>query len=188
VKGWRFPKRRISGTKWSRSWTWLARALGCTCILWSLPIHAAQPVNLNDPIGFFTNVASRLLRSELGVDLNRIQIYPTNQYTPAVHRLLQVAANVYDAATNRTFNIPDATNGFPSVFRPVFFDESSVGTGTSVWIVGYTEVTNIDVRLVSTNLAQMAPFHDLNDPGDRRPLRPTDMVYGVNGVKYQSNL
>src|SRR5690242_3325343 len=69
VQGWRFPKRRISETKWLLHWIWFARALACTCLLGSLPTHAAQPVNLNDPIGFFTNVASRLLQSELGVDL-----------------------------------------------------------------------------------------------------------------------
>ena len=181
MKGWRFPERRISGTKCSRSWTWLARGLVCTYLLGSLSIHAAEPINLNDPVSYFTNVASRLLQSELGVDLSRIQIYPTNQYTPAVHRLLQVAANVFDAATNRTFNVPDATNGFPSVFRPIFFDEFGTSTGSvsRVWIVGYSEVTNIDVSLVATNLAQAVPFHDLNDPGDRRPVRAKDMVYGV---------
>ncbi len=43
------------------------------------------------------------------VNLGQIEIYPTNQYTPAVQRLLQVAANVYDATT---------TNQYPSVFRP----------------------------------------------------------------------
>lgn len=160
--------------------TWVHLVIAVALFLGANPsTHAAQPVNLGDPIGFFTNVASRLLRSQLGVDLHRIQIYPTNQYTPSVHRLLQVAANVYDAATNRTFNIPDATNGFPSVFRPIFFDESSVGSGNGVWIIGYSEVTNIDVRLVTTNLAQSAPFHDLNDPADHRPVRSTDMVYGV---------
>jgi hypothetical protein len=120
-----------------------------------------------------------LLKSELGVDLNRIQIYPTNQYTPAVHRLLQVAANIYDGATNRTFNIPDATNGFPSVFRPIFFDEfgTTNGTGTNVWIIGYSEVTNIDITLVATNPGLSATFHDLNDRRGRIKLH--DMVYGV---------
>jgi len=32
---------------------------------------------------------------------------------------------------------------------------------------------------VATNLAQVVPYHDLNDPGDSRPVRATDMVYGV---------
>ncbi len=61
----------------------------------------AGPITTDNPVGFFTNVASRLLSAELNVDLHHIQIYPTNQYTPAVHRLLQVTANIYDATTNR---------------------------------------------------------------------------------------
>jgi hypothetical protein len=35
------------------------------------------------------------------LNLNHIQIYPTNQYTPSVDRLLQVMANLYDTCTNR---------------------------------------------------------------------------------------
>lgn len=69
---------------------------------------------------FFTNVAQRIflvqsnefnapgqvpLRSIL-----QIPIYPTNLYSSAIHRILQLAANIYDATH---------TNG-PSVFRPIF--------------------------------------------------------------------
>jgi hypothetical protein len=140
------------------------------------------------PVQFFTNAAARLL-ADAGYGTNivdyaggipkiHIQIYPTNYYAPSVHRYLQLAANIYDASTTRSFNVPDATNGFPSVFRPVFFDESTGGKGTNVWIVGYTEVTNIDVSLVATNVAQLRRFHDLNDR-DNRPIAPLDMVYGV---------
>src|SRR5579859_1820585 len=93
--------------------------------------HAAPLLTLDNPTAFFTNVAARLLRSELSLDLNNIQVYPTNQYTPAVHRLLQVTANIYDAATNRTYGIPTATNGFPTVFRPIFRQTQS-GTNTIV--------------------------------------------------------
>src|SRR3974377_85475 len=60
---------------------------------------SAAGISFDPPISFFTNIASRLLRSAIGLDLGRIQIYPTNQYTPAVHRALQVAANLYDAST-----------------------------------------------------------------------------------------
>jgi len=88
------PRMRWNGIAILLAGIFLANA-ACTAL--------AQQVTLERPIGFFTNVAARLLRSELGVDLNRIQIYPTNQYTPAVHRLLQVTANVYDASTNRAF-------------------------------------------------------------------------------------
>ena len=77
-----------------------------------LPSLTAAPIlNTECPVDFFTNVASRLLSKELNVNLAQIEIYPTNQYTPAVHRLLQVSANIYDATT---------TNLYPTVFRPLF--------------------------------------------------------------------
>lgn len=95
----------------------------------SLPISTACPLN------FFTNVASRLLSSQLNVNLTCIPIYPTNQYTPAVHRLLQVTANIYDATT---------TNFYPSVFRPLFWKtnvvDSTGATQTCIDIVGYQYV------------------------------------------------
>lgn len=51
----------------------------------------------------------------------QIEIYPTNQYTPAVQRLLQVAANIYDASTNRSYD----NSGFPlpTLFEPVFSNQ-----------------------------------------------------------------
>jgi hypothetical protein len=95
-------------------------------------------ITTDSPVGFFTNVASRLLSAELNVDLHHIQIYPTNQYTPAVHRLLQVTANIYDATTNR-YN--DDYPHLPTVFRPVF-DVEKTPAGTNVYICDFSEVTN----------------------------------------------
>src|SRR5689334_12193622 len=85
--------------------------------------QAGSHLDNTDPVGFFTNLASRLLQSELNLDLTRIQIWPTNQYTPAVHRLLQVSANIYEATTNR-FN--DAYPHLPTVFRPRFANEGGI--------------------------------------------------------------
>jgi len=99
---------------------------------------SADPVSTENPVGFFTNVASRLLSSELNVDLHHIQIYPTNQYTPAVHRLLQVTANIYDATTNR-YN--DDYPHLPTVFRPIFNVEETA-LETNVYICDFSEVTN----------------------------------------------
>ena len=93
----------------------------------------ANPITTDSPIDFFTNVASRLLSADLNVDLQRIQIYPTNQFTPAVHRLLQVTANIYDATT---------TNLYPSVFRPLFSRDQN-GLGTNLFVSGYTEVASV---------------------------------------------
>lgn len=87
---------------------------------WSLP--AVGPL---DPSGnFFSKLAGRLLRQQLGVELTQIQIAPTNQYDSAMHRLLQVSANVYDATS---------TNEFPSIFRPLFEPRSN-----GVFLAGFT--------------------------------------------------
>jgi hypothetical protein len=113
---------------------WPRLLLSGLTLITTLALANATPVfDAESPIGFFTNVASRLLSSELNLDLTRIQIYPTNQYTPAVHRLLQVTANVYDATT---------TNFYPSVFRPLFSRDAD-GLGTNVFISGYTNVPSV---------------------------------------------
>ena len=114
---------------------------------------ANTPITTDSPIGFFTNVASRLLSAELNVDLHHIQIYPTNQYTPAVHRLLQVSANIYDATTNR---FDDDYPHLPTVFRPQFRE-----IGNAVYITNFVEVTNIS-SLTGTLRAltdTMSPMH-----------------------------
>jgi len=91
---------------------------------------AAQNLDAGSPLGFFTNVASRLLSSELNLNLTQIGIYPTNQYTPAVQRLLQVSANIYDATS---------TNYYPTIFRPLFSSDDS----GNLFITGYTNVSSI---------------------------------------------
>ena len=106
------------------------------CALTAIARTAAASPQLNPayPLNFFTNVASRLLSSQLNVKLDYIQIYPTNQYTPAVHRLLQVTANILDATT---------TNYYPSVFRPLFWKTNEEFNGvwhTNIYIVGYQYV------------------------------------------------
>jgi hypothetical protein len=134
-------------------------------------VQAVPLVTTESPIGFFTNVATRLLQSQLGVSLNHIQVYPTNQYTPSVHRLLQVTANLYDAITNRP-----ATDYpyLPSVFRPVFAGLTG-RTGNEIYISGYQEVTAADTPNLLFN---PTPPHDLSDPNDR-VVKPLDMVYGI---------
>src|SRR5580698_8302031 len=102
------------------------------CSLLSLARMAEASPRLNPActFDFFTNVASRLLSSQLNVNLEHIQIYPTNQYTPAVHRLLQVTANIYDATT---------TNFYPTIFRPLF----TVDGAGNVFVSGCVVQTNL---------------------------------------------
>jgi hypothetical protein len=101
--------------------------------------HAATNfVSWTNGLSFFTNAADRLLRQKFKAGLaNGIQIYPTNFYTPEVHRLLQLAANIGDALTNRVM----LTNNLaaPSVFRPIFTNAVQ-GSTNIIAIIGYQEV------------------------------------------------
>jgi hypothetical protein len=96
-------------------------------------VNAAPILNAECPLNFFTNAASRLLMAQFNLDASRIQIYPTNQYTPAVHRLLQLAANVYEATS---------TNAYPTVFRPLFSRDEN-GLGSNLFISGFTNVDSV---------------------------------------------
>ena len=126
---------------------------------------------------FFTNAANRIMSgftNDMGVPLTTayIPLYPTNYYTPAVHRALQMAANIFDATTNQTVPLLSSqTNAlFPSVFRPVFTSQNG-----QVWICGYKEV----VDLTPLNNFQWWDFNTAsNNPG----VYPFLNVYGVPWV------
>jgi ankyrin repeat protein len=103
-----------------------------------------------------------------------IQLFPANAYTPEVHRLLQVAANIYDATTNQ-LDYPNP----PTVMRPVFRKYANPGGGTGVFISRYTEVTNDLQRL------RRQSFMDLTNV----VLRPqfqfdTDLHINIHGVPW----
>ncbi len=137
-------------------------------MLCAVGVRAGQTLNMANPTEFFTNLASRLLKTEMGLDLARIQIYPTNYYTPAVHRLLQVTANLLDSSTN---------NPYPTIFRPCFISD-----GSNIFIAGYQLVNGPDSSPTSPTFLRL-PI-DLNDPsflGRGRIGRfPTHLnVYGV---------
>jgi hypothetical protein len=150
------------------------------------------------PVDFFVNAANRLLTNagyafpplaaipnptssgSLTGFTNGIEIFPTNLYTPGVHRMLQLAANMYDATTNRL--VPSlTTNGlsYPSVFRPIFYKPQN---GTNVFIVGYREET--DASMAGGGFGTAPNMRDLNNPADLAALnnnniQQPDMVYGV---------
>jgi hypothetical protein len=139
----------------------------CWLAFTGIDLRAGPLVSPESPIGFFTNVANRLLQSQLNLSLSHIQIYPTNQYTPSVHRLLQVTANLYDATTNRSIT---GYPYLPSVFRPVFINQNG-RAGDQIYVSGFEEVTNTSV------LSQR--MVDLSDPNARVNLKPHDMVCGI---------
>ncbi len=100
-------------------------ALALVLLLGTLGKEAARAALAVEPAEvFFNGVADQLLQQQLGRRLTEIQIAPTNQYRAAVHRILQVTANLYDATS---------TNDSPAVFRPLF-----ATTSNGVFLAGFT--------------------------------------------------
>jgi hypothetical protein len=106
------------------------------------------------PLEFFTNAANRMLlyyssnwlagnptaylaafNTNAAFGIGNIPVLVSNQmvYSPAVNRVLQLAANIYDASTN---------SPWPSVFRPTFTVVRN-GTYNNVFITGYTYVASV---------------------------------------------
>ena len=117
----------------------------------------------------FTNyyIGEHLVRG--GLSVSNIRIYPFNEYSSSLHRLLQVAVNLYDATTNRAAT---PYPYLPTVFRPTF-----AGAGNNIYISGYQEVTDAAFLLQSIK----AHLYDLNNADDRKRLTndPLAVVYGV---------
>ena len=141
----------------SRSKAWF---LVCLSLFLSTGLRAGPVLNASSPLAFFTSTADSLLKAQpefarLGLSVTNIPVYPTNYYTPAVHRLLQLAANLYDASTNKTATAPDDFD-YPSVFRPTFTNIVNSGV-TNVVINGYT--TNLWFLHPVDVTALLDPFH-----------------------------
>lgn len=137
--------------------------MACLACGFALASHAGSLVGNRDANAFFNTVAGELLRVELSADLNRIQLYPTNEYTPQLHRYLKLAANIYECTTNRT---ETGYPHLPTLFRPLFTNDSG-----SVFICGYTAVSGTNVLA--------APLRDLTESADRAALELEDRVLGV---------
>jgi hypothetical protein len=126
--------------------------------------------------GFFHTVADRLLRDHgFAIDANtplsvtNLPVYPTNYYRPEVHRVLQMALNIFDATTNKGTAYPY----YPTALRPIF---QSTNGGNNVAIIGYRQVPQN--YWVITNALN---WRDLSNATDRVKLGagPNDFVYGV---------
>ena len=126
--------------------------------IWLAMVFSAFPrpvLDNSDPVGFFTTVADEMLRNSTATWLSanpnlyvqtfstaapfgvtNIPVLVSNSfvYTPAVNRLLQLSANIYDASTN---------SPWPSVFRPLFYVVNQGGFN-NVYINGYQQVASVN--------------------------------------------
>ena len=140
---------------------------------------------------FFTNAADRLLQAtfpvaglnvrDFGVNaplsVTNIPVLVSNHfvYTPALHRVFQLAANITDASTNYTVQ---RGADLPSVFRPKFRKQPNGFNPaiTDIYIDGWVEDGGVTAYLNK-------PL-DLNDPADLATVGgvPDQNIYGVPWV------
>ncbi len=137
-------------------------------------------------VEFFTNAADQLLQATFTdinanirlfgvtntINLHNIPVFINGRfvYSPSLHRVLQVAANIYDASSS-TKSLANGNREFPSVFRPLF--ETRNGSfGTDIYITNF--VYDPYLESIQT-LAQ----RNLSDTNVAANVRYNDLIYGV---------
>ncbi len=97
------------------------------------------------------------------LSVTNIPIFPASYYTPEVHRILQLAANIYDATTTNA-----AAPAYPTLFRPVFgFNSNGWPNTDRIFIKGYFNNGTDATTLLSL------PEVDLSDPNSRLQMYST---------------
>jgi hypothetical protein len=164
-----------------------------------------------NPTTFFNNAAELLLRSKIFTFTNmvgtntlgtisiatfgvtNIPIFRTNnpgiRYDEGIHRMLQLAANIYDATQSNNYpspakKPPAPAVRHPTVFRPRF---GLVGVGTTnlgINIIGFVQVTNAAVAWKDMNYR--GGFHDpsyvLSDLIQSGAVAADDNIWGIPWV------
>jgi hypothetical protein len=155
-------------------------------------------------LGFFTNAADRMLRAYSQDWLTRapssyvatynmtnafgitdIPVLVSNQfvYSSAINRVLQLAANMYDATTNNSIG---GSRDWPDVFRPIF-EHDNLG---NVFIVGYTNLSSSfgPNTITGTGDPQLALPYDVenltNLLADNTPITDVNGFVNVYGVPW----
>ena len=128
---------------------------------------------------FFNEAADRLLRSEFGFGVYNIPLFPTNFYSARVHRLLQVAANLYDSThpgLGTTISDGTTVTNVPSVFKPRIV--SNVRNGTVV-INGFREINHYTEAVPRVSGGGAPVWITINSNSVRSPIVPGVNAHGV---------
>jgi hypothetical protein len=130
----------------------------------------------NDPTGFgLTNLPVFGMTNQVpafGLANIPVAVNGNFVYAPAVNRLLQLAANIYDASDN---------NFYPHVFRPIFLlTNQTVGAKTyeNVYIKGYQEIISVTDANDPQLLGHVSGPFDLNYVLSHYPVNST--LNGIN--------
>ncbi|MGV3771502.1 MAG: hypothetical protein ACO1QB_01280 [Verrucomicrobiales bacterium] len=127
-------------------------ALAADKMLKASIVTNTYPTNIAGTWQIYTNytIGDTLVRPNISVTNIQIWHQPlaispyntSNEYSAAIHRILQVAANVYDGLTNRTGGFGNRWRSYPhypAVFKPIF-----TKTATNLYISDFIEVENAD--------------------------------------------
>jgi len=134
-----------------------------------LPFFASTPLGTRFNHGLAVAGGVNVRVTNQAGNQTLIQSYRTNYvYNPQVHRLLQLAANIFDYTTN-TAPISVSAPGLPTVFRPMFYTDK--GTNKVVRLGGYQPMNQWDSNY----------FNNWYSPDDPRFLNAlsTDPTNGV---------
>jgi hypothetical protein len=124
--------------------------------------YGITPTYYVDGSGYgVTNVSGFRMTNQIpSFGITNIPVLMNGQfaYTPAVQRVLQMVANIYDATTNQAAYLG---TDYPSVFRPVLF-KSVIGLVTNVTIVGYRYIDTVIPAIAGSQFSPPPPL----DPPD----------------------
>ncbi len=129
--------------------------------------------------GSYTNIGTfaNPTNIPLTFGISHIPVFVDNQfvYKPAVQRVLQLAANIYDATTNNSNIAGNSYNyNFPSVFRPTFLVAKDPVSGfTNVYIVGYEPVGHY---YDANGQIELGTVTGPGDPQLALPVEVTDLI------------
>jgi hypothetical protein len=108
--------------------------------------------------------------------IGRIPVLVSNRfvYSSAVNRLLQLAANMYDATTNRTYSGAPTYPYLPTVFQPIF-----MVTNGNVYITNFVEVTVSSSSFFGNPQIKLLNLGFGSNVVATLALQPNDLVFGV---------
>jgi hypothetical protein len=139
-----------------------------------------QITNINDPSGMgLTNLPVFGMTNQIpSFGVTNIPVYVNGQfvYASSVQRVLQLAANIYDASTN---------SFFPSVFRPIFWLTNQFGI-TNIYVNGYTNLNSgFGLNTVSSQLdPQLSIPFDIATIISKVPFGPVPLMDNIYGVPW----
>jgi hypothetical protein len=131
--------------------------------------------NTNGIVGIPVYVPFRYLTTTIPV---RLQTNEAVRYTPSIHRLLQVVANIYDSTTNQSDLSPYPY--LPHTYRPIFRRVVNTNADDNIYIVGYREVHDAQLAGIGGTAPRMVDLQLRNGPNGRLSIPVIGTPFNLN--------